>query len=198
MNHLHCHIYLRDDDYLREIRAGGSRAETAISCLYLKHRKRTYSYLRTLISKQGAFKGVPDDLVHDSFIIMIEKIQQDAVVVRSLAGYWIGIARMLFLNQLKKDERIVLVGDAEEKYGYEAGLQHSLVQDHEENEKMEAAFLKLGPRCREILMLWINQYTMLEITGIMHLSNASMARKIKYECFKKLKEIVNSGNISGA
>lgn len=197
MNHLHCHIYLRDDDYLREIRAGGSRADNATSCLYLKHRKRIYTYLRTLISKQGAFKGVPDDLVHDSFIIMIEKIQQDAAVVRSLAGYWIGIAKMLFLNQLKKDERIVLVGDAEQKYGYEAGLQHSIIHDHEEN-KMEAAFLKLGPRCREILMLWINQYTMLEIAGLMHLSNASMARKIKYECFKKLKEIVNSGNISGA
>ena len=194
MNHLHCHIYLRDDDYLREIRAGGSRADTAISCLYLKHRKRIHSYLRTLISKQGAFKGVPDDLVHDSFIIMIEKIQQDAAAVRSLAGYCIGIAKWLFLNQLKKDERTVLVGDAEEKYGYDSEFQHSIVHDHEEG-KMEAAFLKLGPRCREILMLWINQYTMLEISGIMHLSNPSMARKIKYECFKKLKEIVNSGNI---
>jgi len=128
---------------------------------------------------------------------MIEKIQQDTAVVRSLAGYWIGIGKMLFLNQLKKDKRIVLVGDVVEKYGYEVEFQHSLVQDHEENEKMEAAFLKLGPRCREILMLWINQYTMLEIAGMMHLSNVSMARKIKYECFKKLKEIVNSGNISG-
>ena len=142
----------------------------------------------------GAFIGFPDFLVHESFSIMVEKIQQDAAVVRSFAGYWIGTAKMLFLNQLKKDERIVLVGDAEEKYGYEAGLQHSIVHDHEEN-KMETAFLKLGPRCREILMLWINQYTMLEIAGLMHLSNASMARKIKYECFKKLKEIVNSGNI---
>lgn len=197
MNHLHCHIYLRDDDYLREIRAGGSRAETATSCLYLKHRKRIYSYLRTLISKQGAFKGFPDDLVHDSFIIMIEKIQQDESDIRSLEGYWIGIAKLLFLNQLKKDERIVLVSDVGEKYGYESRLQHSLVHDQDDHEKMEAAFMKLGSRCREILMLWINQYTMLEIAGLMHLSNPSMARKIKYECFKKLKEIVNSGNISG-
>ncbi len=144
MNHLHCHIYLRDDDYLREIRAGGSRAETATSCLYLKHRKRIYSYLRTLISKQGAFKGFPDDLVHDSFIIMIEKIQQDESDIRSLEGYWIGIAKLLFLNQLKKDERIVLVSDVGEKYGYESRLQHSLVHDQDDHEKMEAAFMKRG------------------------------------------------------
>jgi hypothetical protein len=39
---------------------------------------------------------------------------------------------------------------------------------------------------------------MKEIAGLMHFSNVSMARKIKYGCFKKLKEIVNSGNISGA
>jgi len=126
---------------------------------------------------------------------MIEKIQQDESDIRSLEGYWIGIAKLLFLNQLKKDERIVLVSDVGEKYGYESRLQHSLVHDQDDHEKMEAAFMKLGSRCREILMLWINQYTMLEITGIMHLSNPSMARKIKYECFKKLKEIVNSGNI---
>ena len=55
-------------------------------------------------------------------------------------------------------------------------------------------FSRLGSRCREILMLWINQYSMAEIAGRMNLSNACMARKIKYECFKKLKELVKSGN----
>jgi len=194
MNHLHCHIFFRDDDYLREIRAGGSRAETAISCLYLKHRKRTYSYMRALISKHGEFKGSPDDLVHDAFIVMVDKIQREAISVRSLAGYWIGIGKMLFLNQLKKDQRIILVSDVEEKYGYENDSSDSIVHDREENERLETAFMQLGHRCREVLMLWVNQYTMPEIARMMQLSNVAMARKIKYECFKKLKEIVKSGN----
>jgi DNA-directed RNA polymerase specialized sigma24 family protein len=197
MNHLQCHLFLRDEDYLREIRAGGSRADHAISCLYLKYRKRTFSYMDTLISKHGEFKGLPEDLVHDAFIIMVDKIKQDHLGIHSLAGFWIGIGKKLFLNQLKRDQRIVLVNDVEEKYGYEAASQDLFLQDQDENEQLEFAFAQLGPRCREILMLWFNQYTMLEIAGKMKLTNVAMARKTKYACFKKLKEFFKKGNTSG-
>jgi DNA-directed RNA polymerase specialized sigma24 family protein len=197
MNHLHCIIYIRDDDYLREIRAGGSRAESAISCLYLKYRKRTLSYMRMLISKHPEFKGFADDLVHDAFIIMVNKIRYETIDIRSLAGFWIGIGKKIFLNQLKKDQRIILVEDVEEKYGYEYDLNETVLPIPDENERLENAFLQLGPRCREILLLWINQYTMNEITEKMNLTNVAMARKMKYECFKKLKDFLKSGNKMG-
>ncbi len=197
MNHLHCAIFLRDDDYLREIRAGGSRADSAISCLYLKYRKRTLSYMRLLISKHPEFKGFADDLVHDAFIIMVNKIRYDEAEVRSLAGFWIGIGKKIFLNELKKDQRIILVKDVEEKYGYDHDLHESILPIPEENEQLENAFLQLGPRCREILLLWINQYTMNEIADKMHLTNVAMARKMKYECFRKLKDFLHSGNNKG-
>jgi len=95
---------------------------------------------------------------------------------------------------LKKDQRIVLVNDVEEKYGYEDEVHDSILSNEEENERLETAFSQLGSRCREILLLWINQYTMVEIAGMMHLSNDAMARKIKYECFKKLKDFLKKGN----
>lgn len=196
MNHLHCDIFLRDDDYLREIRAGGPRAETAISCLYLRYRKRTYTYIHRLIAKNDEFKGVPEDLVHDAFIIMLEKIRNGSESVHSLGGFWIGIGRNLFLNQLKKDQRIILVEDVYERYGTEDTSREWILQEEEENDQMERAFSRLGEKCREILLLWINRYTMIEIAQHMNLANDNMARKIKYECFKKLKEIVKTGHIS--
>lgn len=195
MNHLHCHVFHRDEDYLREISAGGPGAENAISCLYLKYRKEAYSYLEKLIAKHGEYKGSPEDLVHDAFIIMIDKIQQEPLQVRKLAGFWIGIGKKLFLNQLKRDQRVLLVNDVEERYGYEEQGNLSILNDQEENARMEYIFSRLGPRCREILLLWINQYTMAEIALKMNLSTAAMARKIKYECFKKLKDLVNTGNL---
>ncbi|MBK9104776.1 MAG: hypothetical protein IPL92_09425 [Saprospiraceae bacterium] len=96
MNHLHCNLFLRDEDYLREIQAGGSRADIAISCLYLKYRKRTYSYMKKLVSKHDQFRGVPEDLVHDAFIIMLDKLRSDTPEVHSLEDYGSGSVKSCF------------------------------------------------------------------------------------------------------
>jgi len=192
MNHLHCHTYLLDKDYIPEIQAGGAGADRAISCLYLKYRSRTYAYMSNLISKHPEYKGMADDLVQDSFIIMVDKIRVNGYTVNSLAGYWIGISKMLFLNQLKKDKRIIYVNDVEECYGYEDLTPESILFEKEEQYKLENAFAQLGPKCQEVLMLWLNQYSMAEIAQKLNLSSDAMARKVKFECFKKLKEYVKS------
>jgi RNA polymerase sigma factor (sigma-70 family) len=194
MNHLHCDIYLRDKDYIPEIQKGGSGADRAISCLYLKYRKHTYTYIARLISKNIIYKGVPEDLVQDSFIILVDKIREKDFAVASLGGYWIGIAKMLFLNQLKKDRRITYVNEVEEHYGLDELTPESILFEKEEQYKLENSFAQLGPRCQEILMLWLNQYSMEEIAQKMQLSSSAMARKVKFECFKKLKEFVSSRN----
>ncbi len=192
MNHLHCHTFLKDSDYVSEIQSGGSGADRAISCLYLKYRERTYAYMSKLIGRHSDYKGVADDIVQDSFIIMVDKIREPDFDITSLAGYWIGISKMLFLNQLKKDRRILYVNEADEHYGYEDMTPESILFEKEEQYKLENAFAQLGPRCKEVLMLWLNQYSMIEIARQMNLSSDAMARKIKFECFKKLKTFVTT------
>lgn len=192
MNHLQCHIYKQDKDFILAIQDGGAGADRAISCLYLKYRKRAYAYMSNLISKHAVYKGGAEDLVQDSFIIMVEKIRVIDFDVKSLGGYWIGISKMLFLNQLKKDKRIVYVNEAEEYYGYEDLTPESILFEKEKQYNLENAFAQLGPRCKEVLMLWLNQYSMIEISQKMNLSSDAMARKIKFECFKKLKALVKS------
>jgi RNA polymerase sigma factor (sigma-70 family) len=192
MNHLHCHIYHRDKDYISEIQAGGSDADRAISCLYLKYRDETTDYISRLIRRNPVYKGVPEDLVQDSFIIMVDKIREHRFSIKSLGGYWIGIAKLLFLNQLKKDKRIIYVNEIEEYYGYEDLTPESILCEKEDDYKLENAFAQLGPKCKEVLMLWLNHYTMAEIAQKMNLSSDAMARKVKFECFRKLKTFLQS------
>ncbi len=194
MTHLHFRVFLRDEDFLREIRSGGPRAETAIGSLYQQYRKRVYASMRRLIFKHPAFKGSSEDLVHDSFILMIHKIQNEVCDIHSILGFWIGIGKNLFLNQLKRDQKMFLVRDSEEIYGLNELSPEIEFLNREEEELMLSTFSKLGARCQEILLLWINQFTMVEIAERMHLSNDNMARKIKFECFKKLKDLVQTGN----
>jgi RNA polymerase sigma factor (sigma-70 family) len=194
MHHAQNHKYVQDDYFVREIKAGGSRADRAITSLYLKYRKRTYASLCRLISKNREFKGAAEDLLHDSFITLIQKIQYGPPDFYSLQGFWIGIGKNIFLNQLKKDSRILLVQEEDEKYGLEEMTPESMLLSREEEEQMILTFSQLGARCREILLLWIDQYSMVEIARKMNLSTDAMARKIKFTCFKKLKELVRIGN----
>lgn len=194
MTHLHSHVFLRDEDFLREIRAGGPRAETAITCLYKLYRKRVYTSMKKLIRKYPEFRGTSEDLVHEAFILMVQKIQFEACEIQSIPGFWIRAGKNLFLNQLKKDQKIFLVRDSEAIYGLNELSPEIEFLNREEEEQMLSTFSELGTRCREILLLWINQYSMKEIAERMNLSNDSMARKIKFECFKKLKDLVRTGN----
>lgn len=193
MHHLSHHSYSGDDIFILDIRAGGLVAETAIASLYSRYRRRVYHLLRRIIKRHHDFRGTPEDLVHDSFILMIQKIQFENLNVRSLRGYWLGTAKNLFLNQLKKDERIVGVYESEEKYGLNEDSPEILYLSREKEEQMAYTFSQLGSRCREILLLWINQYTMPEIAEQLNLSTVAMARKLKYGCFKKLKELIKTG-----
>ena len=194
MTHLHSRVFLQDEDFLREIRAGGPRAETAISRMYQLYRKRVYASMKRLIFKHPEFRGSSEDLVHDAFILMVHKIQFDECAIHSILGFWIGIGKNIFLNQLKRDQKIFLVRDSEEIYGLNELSPEIEFLNREVEELMLSTFSKLGARCQEILLLWINQFTMVEITERMHLSNDNMARKIKFECFKKLKDLVRTAN----
>jgi RNA polymerase sigma factor (sigma-70 family) len=194
MYHLHRASAFRDEDLLLEIKAGGLRADVAMGCLYKQYRSRAYSSMKKLIAKHPLYRGSPEDLVHDSFIVLIHKIQFETFYVKSLCGFWIGVGKKLFLNQLRKDERVTLVNDHEELYGYNETTPEFLLLREEEKEQMAVAFSQLGSRCREILLLWTNRYSMSEIACRMELANDAMARKIKHACFKKLKEMVREGN----
>lgn len=196
MNHSPFHPSVPDEEYIRDIRAGGLRAEAAIRGLYLRYRNTTYTHLHKLVSRNNAYRGVTEDLLHDAFIILIDKLRQDHMSVRHVGGFWVGIGKMVYLNQLKKDERTVLVHDVEETYGLEDESTDAYRSPYEENEKLEAAFMKLGERCQQILLLWVNRFSMEEIAQQMHLPNEGMARKIKFQCFKKLKAFIQLGTIS--
>lgn len=194
MNHSHGNLFSCDEDYLREIKAGGSRADAAIAGLYTQYRQRAFRYTKKLISKNHIFKGTAQDLVHDAFILMMQKMRYEPIYAKSLCSFWLGIIKNLLLNQLKKDERVILVRESEAIYGLNENTPETIYLAVEEQEQMELTFSSLGPRCREILLLWIRHYTMVEIAEQANLTNDAMARKLKHHCFQKLKELIKTGN----
>lgn len=184
-----------DDDLIRAVKSGGLTADTAIMSLYARYRKEVSLIISTFMMRYGHRVDEPDDILHDSFIILLHKIQHEDPVITSLKSFWIGIAKYLLLNQIKKDKKIAWVAESESFYGLHCPSPEATYLYDEQFEELHQCLGKCGNKCQEILLLWLSDYSMSEIAERLHLSGPAMARKIKYECFKKLKKIVLNSHI---
>lgn len=96
MNHLQSHPHVQDAYWISTIRSGGAHAETAIRELYLTYKSRVTATLVKLIAQHEEVKVSKEDLLHDSFIVLIRKLEEDAEEPDSLCAYWKGIAKNYF------------------------------------------------------------------------------------------------------
>lgn len=182
--------WLSDAQLLSRIRNGGREADQATSHLYIRHRRQVMRSIRRYMSGRPRHAESIEDLLHDAYLVMLDKVASGAEIRQSVAAYWTGIARFLFLNRYRKESRIILVMDPEEEYSGLAPSPEDLYLDREYEERLAAAFACLDPRCQQVLRLWIQRYSMREIAGMMKLSSDAMARKIKHTCFQRWKSLL--------
>jgi RNA polymerase sigma factor (sigma-70 family) len=186
---------LTDGELIHAIRSGGLSGDKAIMTVYTLYRKDVRSYIRMISSKYHYFQLDADDILHDSFITMLYKIQNESPVIISIKSYWSGIAKNAWLNQAKRNKKCSLVEEPAECYGLYDHTPESIILNNERYRRIENYLCKCGGRCREILLLWLSDYTMQEIADKLNLSGPAMARKLKHECFKKFKNLVANTNI---
>ena len=117
---------------------------------------------------------------------MIEKIRDGGYNAGSLLHFWIGIARGLLRNKLKRDARTSLIEDDHEYDRVDFETPESQLLDDERKAILEGVLSQLGPRCKKVLMMWAGGYTMEEIAQALDLSSEAMARKTKYKCKNQL------------
>lgn len=181
---------IADVEFIHAIKSGGLSADKAIMSLYALYHKDIRSCMTSLMSRYKRSKEKLDDIVHDSFMILLYKIEHESPVIVSVRAYWLGIARHIWLNLIKRVNRIDLVEDDEELYGYHEESPENIFLGNEKYEQLHKCMASCSKRCHEILLLWLADYTMQEIADRMNLSSPAMARKIKHKCFKKIKNLV--------
>ena len=184
-----------DVDMIHAIKSGGAAGDKAIISLYARYQKDIRAYIDNMIMVYHREPQETEDILHDSFIIMIHKIQFENPVIYSLCPYWIGIARYQLLNRLRRNKIENRVLEDDDPYMPLAASPETLFLTKERHHQVEKCISKCSARCQRILMLWLSDYTMQEIAEIMKLSSPNMARKIKHECFKKLKILLIKGNV---
>lgn len=188
------HPVIPDEECIALIRSGGAASEAAKKALYLQYRDGIRASITHLLNTRSPYRDGADDLLHDSFLVLVRKIEQGETPASSLVQFWRGISHHLLFNHVKKDHRVILVADDHIAFDSITLSPEDLYIENESRESLLRCFAHLPDRCQTILLMWMDNYTMAEITARLELSTEAMTRKVKYNCFKKIKDLVRSGH----
>ncbi len=187
-----CKEYLSDEDFVRDIRLGGSALDRATDCLYRTYRDSTLTKVKSYLRFRKGIEDDAVDVIQDAFLIMIEKIRDNGYNEGSLVHFWIGIARGLLRNKLKRDTRTDLIEESTQYDQADIQTPEYLLLNAEKRDLLDSVLSKLGDRCKKVLLMWAGGYSMEEIAEKLELSSEAMARKIKYKCKNQLMELLDN------
>lgn len=188
---MNCKEYHSDQDYVQAIRTGGSRQEHAIDCLYRAFRQDVLNMIRSYLHFRSGIQEDAPDMIQDAFLVMVEKIRDGGYNEGSLVHFWTGITKGLLRNKLKRDARMDLTDDHRQFDQQDDSSPEFILLDAEQKSTLNQILDQLGPKCKQVLLLWAGGYTMEEIAQRAELSSEAMARKTKYRCKNQLMELID-------
>lgn len=191
-----CEQYMDDQDFVAAIRDGGTSMEKAMSCLYKHYRERALALGKKMVNPMSGQQDDIPDLLHDAFLIMVDKVRYGGYNDGSLLHFWVGIAKGLLRNKMKRDARMHLVDDTTLIDKRDRDSPEVQMLSEEKRQILDDILSQLGSRCKKVLMLWAGGYSMREIAQKAGLSSEAMARKTKYKCKNKLMDYIDETGIN--
>lgn len=176
------------DYYLLGILEGNSKVLNEFYATYFER-------IVTLITKNSGDVNDAKDVFQDAIMIIYQKIQKpDFELKSSLYSYFYGICKNVWLQKLRKQKRTVPLA----LEGNQIGNESTIDKEIEERDKQKLFFAKfslLKEGCQQILKLFFAKKTMEEIAQKLGLGSAGYAKKRKYNCQKKLLELVKADEV---
>jgi RNA polymerase sigma factor (sigma-70 family) len=161
---------------------------TIINTIY----KTQYPIILGWIKKNSGSADDTDDIFHEAFIIVINKLRADGILLNcSFSTYLFSICKHLWFQELRKRSRVQLIDI--QKYN---NLEYSELNNELEERKRQI-FLKqisfLETKCRQLLLLYCKRKSLPEIMHIMGFRNTQAVADKKKNCRKTLiKNLLNS------
>lgn len=176
-------------DLLKEIKNGN---EEALLSLYKLYRNEFISWG---FKNYGLSKEDAKDIFQDTLISFYENVKsgQLTTLSGSVKTYLFAIGKFKTINFLKKSNKSVTFSDFDLLKVIEPS--ENQIMDKEENEFIKDTVKKYLDEqcedCKKVLELYyFKEKDMKTIASEMGYKNADVAKKKKYECFKKLAEMV--------
>lgn len=171
---------------MTKIRSGKAGRDEVIGILYYDEVLR--NKIRMVINKYGGKTSDFEEVFNTALMQFVKTVikNKDMVISNTLHSYICGIAKFVWMNKSKKENKI-RTEDIDDQYDISSDTTpESLLLDQSKIENLNELLEKLGKNCKEVLMYWANGYSMKEIADLMGYKSDNMAKKKKYKCFKEL------------
>lgn len=177
---------LTDETLLAMLREGGHRRNKAWEYMYKAWR---HAYLAP-IRKRG---GTDDegDMALGKIAISFENriLSENHPKVDNIGGYLVQCVLYQWMREKKATAAYVGIEALEQipDTGLDAGKS---LEQHDLSNAVQQLLGHLGQRCRQILQLFAQGFSMIEIAEQLQFKDADKAKKEKYECQTKLKNVL--------
>lgn len=160
--------------------------ERALSYLYRTY----YKMVRGYILKNSGKEEDIDDMLQDIVVLIWEKVACKEFVLyenTQLSTYIYSVMKNLWLKRLQKQSKFTAHSIEE----YDSPEEQETYEDLQKSEIVAQAMQHIGDTCKEILTcFYFYKYSMEEIAEKLNFANAQTVKAKKYQCQKKLEEII--------
>lgn len=149
------------------------------------------------ISYEEAF-----DLYSDSVISAIEKIRNHSFEGRSSLKTWLhSIFHHKYVDFIRRKttnknsvHRFQNISDAVMQFSDESRTIIQQLIINTDFEVLKKKLFELGNNCKELLLLWANDYSDNEIIGMMSYKTANVVKTTRLRCLQKLRALYKEGS----
>jgi RNA polymerase sigma factor (sigma-70 family) len=152
--------------------------------------KSNFPMVRNYVIKNNGATEDAEDLLQDALVVLWQNVRKpDFDLSSKISTYLMAVVKNLWLKQLSKNGRM----KGEENILPQA---HSSTPDHGKAMDMKhlsKALEEIGDGCRSLLlMFYFDGQDMDTIARVLNFANADTAKAKKYQCFKKLEQVIKS------
>lgn len=152
-----------------------------------------YPLIKDFIRKNNGNSHDAEDILQESLILIYKKVSNSGITLESgFSTYLFSICRLLWLYELRK--RKIEFPD-EFRQDIHGDVENGLIDDHDKFEKhslIQKYLLLMDPECRMLLMMFYDNAPIEDISENLGFSNNARTAKKKFNCKKKLIELIKN------
>jgi len=169
------------------IRKNESSRRTAIR--QLVNDKQLKNKILSYIKNNSGDQTDGETIFHDAIVTFVKTVftKRDYKITSHLHGYLLGVARNLWMNELrKKGKHKSDPLEYAENTPSDNDDQVGLIMKGERSKVLKAVLNQMAKNCKDVLLLWSAGYKMTEIAQKLNYKTEGVARKKKSNCMKEL------------
>jgi len=170
---------MNDIEIIENIRSG--HRNQAIKLMY-----KNYPVIEANICKSGGTKEEAEEIFTDALMLLIEKVSNPKFELTSkLSTYLYGIARFIWLNELKKTNRKYELEWSDTLIFIAEDLEFDSIKE-DQLKMLEVVISQVSEKCQEIFeRFYFKKESMQKIAESLGFTSINSAKTQKYKCLEK-------------